>query len=739
MKTKNIFILITTFSVMFLYEIYISAQQQQQFEVIWEINLPGWKQMPIIKNNKVYFACPEEGIGGLGIVDLYTGQVLGYAQVGMTATAPFIVGNYIYTYDRDNMHEVDLNTLQVVRNIIIENSCYTENIPYDEETGYFFVRQAVDYKGRLTAYRLSDAQIMWSFPQNYEGGFDNHQAPIVVGDSVFFQATNAYWQGKSVFYRINKRTGQLIWETELGPAVNANGGMNRGGYNNPIYDEDHDVFYVSESWNKDSTTGLKGNCRFYSIRRDNGQILWYVDVSSRNIESTLTYYDNVLYVPLHVDGGVGSYRAVDVSSGTTIWEQTGFFNEDCWSATAVCDRYLYRTAHGDQSSKLIIQDKKTGDLVWAYDAGGDRGCCCNPVQSDGIVVLGSTDTLFAIKVGDGDNVDSDWHGYYHTGYNPGAIIWYSSVTTPVKLSLYASPKKIFADGVSVTTITARVFDANNNLVLNSNPYIYFSITGAGELLGSTTVQAVNGIAKIVFKSSTTYGTAVITATASGLQQGTANIVLMSTGSYNPRPIISVSTRMIDFNKLGLKQTISTTFNITNVGQSTLYGTITDNADWLTVDPTTFSSNTVTVRVTADNNILNKGEGQYSGIITIDSNGGLVTIDVVLTATCILTAPNPYTPEKGLLTFFGSGIVPGKTTIKIYTLSGELVKTLYSSIIPVQTGIQEINSQFRENNKLTEITWDGKNEVGDVVVSGIYLYVYESPKEKGIGKFTVIDR
>jgi hypothetical protein len=354
-------------------------------------------------------------------------------------------------------------------------------------------------------------------------------------------------------------------------------------------------------------------------------------------------------------------------------------------------------------------------------------------------VLGSTDTLFAIKVGDGDNVDSDWHGYYHTGYNPGAIVWYSSVTTPVKLSLYASPKKIFADGVSVTTITARVFDANNNLVLNSNPYIYFSITGAGELLGSTTVQAVNGIAKIVFKSSTTYGTAVITATASGLQQGTANIVLMSTGSYNPRPIISVSTRMIDFNKLGLKQTISTTFNITNVGQSTLYGTITDNADWLTVDPTTFSSNTVTVRVTADNNILNKGEGQYSGIITIDSNGGLVTIDVVLTATCILTAPNPYTPEKGLLTFFGSGIVPGKTTIKIYTLSGELVKTLYSSIIPVQTGIQEINSQFRENNKLTEITWDGKNEVGDVVVSGIYLYVYESPKEKGIGKFTVIDR
>jgi len=96
----------------------------------------------------------------------------------------------------------------------------------------------------------------------------------------------------------------------------------------------------------------------------------------------------------------------------------------------------------------------------------------------------------------------------------------------------------------------------------------------------------------------------------------------------------------------------------------------------------------------------------------------VTVDVILTATCVLVKPNPYNPNKGLLTFFGDGIVPGETTIKIYTLSGELVKQLRSG-----TG--------------KEIVWDGKTDNGESVATGIYLYTYESPKEKGIGKFTVI--
>jgi len=40
-------------------------------------------------------------------------------------------------------------------------------------------------------------------------------------------------------------------------------------------------------------------------------------------------------------------------------------------------------------------------------------------------------------------------------------------------------------------------------------------------------------------------------------------------------------------------------------------------------------------------------------------------------------------------------------------------------------------------KTDELVWDGKTDNGTPVTSGIYLYTYDSPKEKGIGKFTVI--
>jgi len=187
------------------------------------------------------------------------------------------------------------------------------------------------------------------------------------------------------------------------------------------------------------------------------------------------------------------------------------------------------------------------------------------------------------------------------------------------------------------------------------------------------------------------------------------------------PIISVSTDTLDFGTLDSGQKATLTFDITNTGGGTLTGTLTSDQEWLTVDPPSFSITngmSQTHSVTVDNSVLNQKEGQYTGTITITSNGGTATVNVILTATCVLVKPNPYNPNKGLLTFFGDGIVPGETIIKIYTLSGELVKQLRPG-----TG--------------KEIVWDGKTENGEPVASGIYLYTYNSPKEKGVGKFTVI--
>jgi len=66
-------------------------------------------------------------------------------------------------------------------------------------------------------------------------------------------------------------------------------------------------------------------------------------------------------------------------------------------------------------------------------------------------------------------------------------------------------------------------------------------------------------------------------------------------------------------------------------------------------------------------------------------------------------------------------MPYDTTIKIYSLAGELVKVL------------------KETAGSREIEWDGKNEEGQEVISGIYLYTTESPAEKNACSFTIIKR
>lgn len=349
-------------------------------------------------------------------IELNTGKVLhSWDGVG-DATAPFIVGNKLYSYIHGVISEIDINTFAITNKINIANAFYSENMPYDSETGYFFIRQAIEdqYIGRLSAFNLS-GQLIWSYPADLTGGFDDHQSPIVIGDSVFFQTSDAFWEERNIFSRLNKETGTVIWETTL-----SSGSSSRGGYNNPIYDKDHDVIYVSESWNN-------GTSKVYAIRRSDGAILWSHGFSGdKNIESTLTYYNNVVYVPLHnfTSGGVGHYAALNASDGSLIWEKPGFFNEDGWSATAVDDRYLYRLAHGT-GNRIIIQDKVTGDLVWSAETDAPAPCF-NPIASNGIILVGSETSVYAIKAGTGQALDSDFHGLNSTGFNPGAIIWGSS-------------------------------------------------------------------------------------------------------------------------------------------------------------------------------------------------------------------------------------------------------------------------------------------------------------------------
>jgi hypothetical protein len=187
------------------------------------------------------------------------------------------------------------------------------------------------------------------------------------------------------------------------------------------------------------------------------------------------------------------------------------------------------------------------------------------------------------------------------------------------------------------------------------------------------------------------------------------------------PVLQVNPSSLDFGEVEKNRGKILSFTITNtgVGDEILSGTISDDKSWITVNPKSFSSNSQTVSVLVDNSILAKTKGTYTGTVSITSNGGNAAVTVAVTATCVFTRPNPYNLRSGNLTFFGSGVPD--STIKIYTLAGELVKIL------------------EEPAGSDTIEWNGRNESGDEVISGIYLYTTKNNIEKNACSFTVIKK
>ena len=100
----------------------------------------------------------------------------------------------------------------------------------------------------------------------------------------------------------------------------------------------------------------------------------------------------------------------------------------------------------------------------------------------------------------------------------------STTNISAKLIITASPFSIYADGVSTSLITAKICDDSNLLVTTATNQVAFSISGTGTLLGTTVKSASAGIATVIMQSTTTAGTATVTATASNLIQGIVNIV-----------------------------------------------------------------------------------------------------------------------------------------------------------------------------------------------------------------------
>lgn len=162
--------------------------------------------------------------------------------------------------------------------------------------------------------------------------------------------------------------------------------------------------------------------------------------------------------------------------------------------------------------------------------------------------------------------------------------------------------------------------------------------------------------------------------------------------------------------------------ITNTGNESIDYEITHEIDWLTIDNesgTIPATNTQLVQMNINTLFMNYGE--YSGDIIISSNVGqfLVEITVVVAALAMENEvpdipqtfkvhenfPNPFNPITRIYIE-----VPrqGSLSIQVHDVSGRLIKVLSSK--HVKPGYYDF-------------IWEGKNELGESVASGVYiLYV-----------------
>jgi hypothetical protein len=85
---------------------------------------------------------------------------------------------------------------------------------------------------------------------------------------------------------------------------------------------------------------------------------------------------------------------------------------------------------------------------------------------------------------------------------------------------------------------------------------------------------------------------------------------------------------------------------------------------------------------------------------------------------VLNYPNPFTTNTSFWFEHNHPLEQLQVTVRIFTVSGKLVKTIARTI-------------FSEGNRSTELEWNGRDDYGDKVGRGVYIYILSVRTSDGI--------
>jgi uncharacterized protein DUF11 len=207
-------------------------------------------------------------------------------------------------------------------------------------------------------------------------------------------------------------------------------------------------------------------------------------------------------------------------------------------------------------------------------------------------------------------------------------------------------------------------------------------------------------------SATYTNTPTDTPTATGTPTFTATSTLTNTPTATPTFTVSAtSTISVTNTPTG---TVSATPTVTLSGTITETGTIT-----VTATPSGTTSATPVVSATST-----PVPPTVTYTVTPTATSTVTPTQTPIPGGDIMVFPNPFNPNtayEGVLKF---DYVPAEAEVKIFTITGELIRTYTGD------GLR--------------VTWDGKNEAGEDVVSGVYLYIVDPTEgDKTIDKIFLV--
>jgi outer membrane protein assembly factor BamB len=257
-----------------------------------------------------------------------------------------------------------------------------------------------------------DEDVIWKFdmigeldvfPHNLAAG-----SPLLVGDMVYVTTGQGVDEGHinvptplaPSFLAINKKTGELVWESAL-PGTD----VLHGTWSNPSY---------AEVGGKGQVLFPGGDGWLYSFDAMTGELIWKFDLNPKdskwelggrgtrnNVISTATVWDGKAYIGVGQDPehgeGAGNFWAIDitqkgdVTGKATVWHRGGEEFHRTMSTTSIVDGLLYIA---DLSGFVYCLDAATGELHWKYDA--FAAIWGSTFVADGKVYIGDEDGDIAV-------------------------------------------------------------------------------------------------------------------------------------------------------------------------------------------------------------------------------------------------------------------------------------------------------------------------------------------------------